>query len=288
MPTAVPYEVFALRYATRPSTRSDQYFRYDVYGEPDAEQTMDYYAWVARNEDRTVLVDCGFHSERGARRNRLAETDLFELLSRLEITPESVTHLVISHMHFDHVGNLAAFPNATFSIAAAEYRFWTGPYGQTRLTRTIVDAEDIETLQRLKAESRLTLIDAATTLFDGIEVTPVGGHAPGQMITNVEAGQLQVVLASDAAHYYEAFRRAQPIKLFHDLDAMYSAYELLRELEARAGTVIVPGHEPLVAQLFESLHQNCIDLTAPLAGSGASAAILASAETKPRTGVGNE
>ena len=264
MPDSTAYDVFALRYGTRPSTRSDQYFRYDVYSEPDAPQVMDYFFWLARNRERTVLVDCGFHPDRGAARGRHQETDPFELLHRVGVSAADVDHVVISHMHFDHVGNIAAFPNATFTIAESEYRFWTGPHGQTELTRTIVDAQDIHTLQALDAAGRLTLIDEPTTLFPGIEVTPVGGHSPGQMITEVAADPLRVVLASDGAHYYEAFRQRRPIKLFHDLGAMYAAYDLLQSLEAEAATVVVPGHEPLVKERFAAAQENCIDLTAPL------------------------
>ena len=97
---------------------------------PDDAQTMDYYFWLVRNRDRAVLVDCGVDRARGVRTNRHQENDPLELLARLDVAPGDVDHVVISHMHFDHVGNLTLFPSATFSIAREEYEFWTGPLGR--------------------------------------------------------------------------------------------------------------------------------------------------------------
>jgi glyoxylase-like metal-dependent hydrolase (beta-lactamase superfamily II) len=256
------YEVYAMRYATRASTKAQEYFRYDVYGLPDEPQTMDYYFWVVRNPDRTVLVDCGFDRERGRAKNRIQETDPAGLLARMGIAPADVDHVVISHMHFDHVGNLNLFPRATFSITREEYEFWTGPYGGRELMRSIVDPRDVEAVQDLERQGRLHLISGAEEIFPGVVVTPVGGHAPGLAIVEVAAATGQIVLATDAVHYYEALDRDHPIKLFADLGAVYRAYDLLRRLGARPGSTVIPGHDPRVGAEFRSARPNCIDLTA--------------------------
>ena len=256
------YEVYALRYATRASTKAQEYFRYDVYGLPDEVQTMDYYFWVVRSGDRTVLVDCGFDRERGLAKNRVQETDPADLLGRLGIAPAGVDHVVISHMHFDHVGNLSLFPHATFSITREEYEFWTGPYGGRELMRSIVDPLDVEAVQDLERQGRLHLVSEAEEIFPGVVVTPVGGHAPGLAIVEVAAASGQIVLATDAVHYYEAMERDRPIKLFADIGAVYRAYDLLRRLAQRPGTTVVPGHDPRVGIGFRSARPNCIDLTA--------------------------
>ena len=59
------YEVTALRYGTRTARRSEVFLHFELYQEPDRELAMDYFVWVARNADRTVLIDCGFN-ERSA------------------------------------------------------------------------------------------------------------------------------------------------------------------------------------------------------------------------------
>ena len=164
-------------------------------------------------------------------------------------------------MHFDHVGNLALFPSATFSIAREEYEFWTGPLGQRDVMTTIVDPEDVRTIQRFGQQGRLLLIDSSEEILPGVVATRLGGHAPVELMLEVSADGGQIVLASDSAHYYEAFELDRPIKLFDDIGDMYRSYEALRELSSRPGTTVIPGYDPRVAELFRMIEPNCIDLT---------------------------
>src|SRR5881398_2008239 len=69
------YDVYALRYASRPTMASDKFYRYELYGEPDKPYRTDYFFWLVRNSDRTVLVDCGFSEKAAATRNRQVDTD---------------------------------------------------------------------------------------------------------------------------------------------------------------------------------------------------------------------
>ena len=69
MPNISPYRVFACRYATREATRKEHFI--DADANPDVSMPMDYFVWVAMNEDRTVVIDTGFDAEMAARRGRL-------------------------------------------------------------------------------------------------------------------------------------------------------------------------------------------------------------------------
>jgi glyoxylase-like metal-dependent hydrolase (beta-lactamase superfamily II) len=59
-----------------------------------------------------------------------------------------------------------------------------------------------------------------------------------------------VVLASDAVHYYEELERDRPFSTVANLADMYAAYDQIREMEQDAGTSVVAGHDPAVAQRF--------------------------------------
>ena len=61
------YEIFAIKYATRPAKRSSHF----IDGDPhDGPMPMDYFVWVIRNRDRMILVDTGFSAEVAAQRKR--------------------------------------------------------------------------------------------------------------------------------------------------------------------------------------------------------------------------
>src|SRR5262245_31555671 len=72
-----------------------------------------------------VLVDTGFAS--GASMTGPGFKDFVrsdEILARHGIAPESIDTLVLTHLHFDHAGNLDAFPNATIYVQRYEYESW--------------------------------------------------------------------------------------------------------------------------------------------------------------------
>ncbi|MGX7729346.1 N-acyl homoserine lactonase family protein [Rhodococcus sp. 2H158] len=258
------YEVFALRYATLSWTHSKAYHCYGVYGEEDSSCDLDYYFWLVRNGNRTVLVDCGFDDERGGARNRLQQTSPLELLSRMGTRAEDVDHVVLSHMHYDHIGNIDLFPNATFSIARAELEYWTGPYSDRPTIAWPVESEEVRMVQQLAGEERLELVENSHELFPGLVLTKVPGHTPGQLVAEVNTDGGRLVLASDAVHFYDEMNLDRPFSTFHDLAAMYRSYEMFRDLDARPDTLVVPGHDPDVTRKFEVAADQCIDLTKPV------------------------
>jgi glyoxylase-like metal-dependent hydrolase (beta-lactamase superfamily II) len=260
------YEVYSLRYSTRAASRSHEFFMFGMYGEPDAELGMDYSFWLLRNEHRTVLVDTGFNRERALKKNRFMDVDPLELLQRMDVRPADVDHIIISHMHYDHVGNLDLFPNATFSIAREEFDYWSGPYGDRELMRILVDPAEVAIIQDLHRQERVQFVDGEADLFPGVRATTVGGHTPGQMIIEVSASSGEVVLASDAMHYYEETEFDRPFILFTNMGDLYRGYDILREITARPGTTVVAGHDPRVRQMFREAVPDVVDLTAAIAG----------------------
>lgn len=257
------YEVYALRYATRSNTTaSGTYYRFDLYDEPDERITTGYYFWLIRNRERTVLVDCGYSEEKAAQRGRGFTTLPLELLSRLDVRPEDVDHVVLSHMHFDHVGNVGLFPNATFSIARAELEFWAGPYGSRPTIGWAIEPSELADIQRLDKQERLRLTDGRSDeVFPGVRLTVLPGHTPGQLVVEVDTATGRVVLASDAVHYYDQLERDRPFHIFTDLAGMYRGYDELRRLAATPGTTVVAGHDPAVMRMFETVAPDCVDLT---------------------------
>jgi len=243
------HEVFAVRYGTRTMLRSEAFHRYSVYDEPDAPLTIDYFFWVLRSGTGVTLLDCGFAPDAGARRGRTLLVDPLDALADLGIAAGAVNEVIVSHCHYDHIGNLDRFPEATIVVERAELDFWTGPLASRAQFAEPSEPAEIAYLARAAAEGRVRLLDGGGTVAPGIELLAVGGHCPGQLVALVGPPGRRLVLASDALHFYEEMERDRPFAIFSDLPATYLAYETLRRLEADGGR-IVAGHDPDVAARF--------------------------------------
>jgi len=249
---------------------SELFFRYDLYGLGDRPLGMDCYFWLIRGSGRVWLVDSGWSRERGLgsasgrfSHVEIEEHDPLELLSRLDVSPSDVDHIIVSHMHLDHTGNLSLFPNATLSVARAELDCWMGPYGNVRAIAHSTAPEDVRTIRGLEREGRVHIVDGVEQLAPGITVTPVGGHSPGQMIIEVATPTGAVVLASDAAHYHEEMDHDRPFYIYTDLLEMLEGYEFLRRKAALPDTWVVTGHDPAEMDRFEAVNADCADLSKP-------------------------
>jgi glyoxylase-like metal-dependent hydrolase (beta-lactamase superfamily II) len=251
MADTAAYDVLAIRYGTRIATKAESYLNYHLYAEPDVPVRMDYFFWLVRGAGRTVVVDCGFGAEAGARRGRTMLVDPVAALAALGVDAASVDQLVVSHAHYDHIGNLHRFPNAEIVIARREYEFWTGPYAGRLQFAHSTEADELQGLAATAEQGRLRLVENTLDLAPGVELVVVGGHTPGQMVARVAgAGGGAVVLAADALHFYEELERDRPFFVVADLADMYRGFDVLREMSEDPGRLLVAGHDADVPHRF--------------------------------------
>jgi glyoxylase-like metal-dependent hydrolase (beta-lactamase superfamily II) len=245
------YEVLAVRYGTRVTTKAESYLNFHMYGEPDESFEMDYFFWLVRGGGRTLVVDCGFGEGPGTRRGRTMLVDPVDALAGLGVDAAAVDQLVVTHAHYDHIGNLHRFPNAEIVIARREHEFWTGPYARRFQLAQPTEPAELARLAEAGAQGRLRLVDGTLDLAPGIELVVVGGHTPGQMVARVtgSAGNT-VVLAADAVHFYEELERDRPFFIVADLPDMYRGFDVVREMCEEPGSVLVAGHDADVRRRF--------------------------------------
>jgi glyoxylase-like metal-dependent hydrolase (beta-lactamase superfamily II) len=248
-----PYDVIAVRYGTVETRKAECYHRYHAYGGPDMAVRMDYFFWVLRRGSDVTLVDAGFDPAVGTRRGRTSLCDLPAALDRLGVSPAAVSRVIVTHCHYDHIGNLPLFPAARILLSGREFDFWTGPWARRLQFAEFVERREIAHLEAARRAGRVIRLGDEEEIAPGLRTLWTGGHTPGQLVVTVETADRDVVLASDAVHLYEEIELDRPFAILSDLAGMYQAYEKLRELTGEPGRVLVAGHDPLVMRRFSAV-----------------------------------
>ncbi len=240
------YQVYAVKYGTRAARRHDNFiFR----GDHDGPMPMDYYVWAIRSNERVVVVDVGFSQAEGERRGRQFLRCPTEGLAMIGIDAESVTDLIITHLHYDHVGNLARFPAATFHLQDLELIYATGRSMTHRVLRNSYNVDEVTEMVRLVYADRVEFHQGNDEIAPGISVHHLGGHTRGLQSVRVHTRRGWVMLASDGCHYYANMEQANPFPIVENVTDMLEGHRRLKKL-ADSEDHIVPGHDPEVMRRY--------------------------------------
>jgi glyoxylase-like metal-dependent hydrolase (beta-lactamase superfamily II) len=245
------YEVYAIRYATlQARTRRETFLGVDPHDA--APCPIDYYVWLVRNAERTIVVDTGFDRAEGAARGRALERLPREGLAMLGVDPAAVEEVVITHLHYDHAGTLEDFPKARFHLQEAEMAYATGRCMCHAALQAPYSVEHVCRMVRNVFSGRVAFQAGDAEIAPGVSVHLIGGHAKGVQAVRVRTRRGWVVLASDAAHYYENFIHYRPFIIVHDVEATLRGYDRLRKLGSSVNHV-VPGHDPEVLRRYPAV-----------------------------------
>src|SRR5712664_2116704 len=204
---------------------------------------------VVRSGGRTILIDAGMGTE-------FALPRAGQLIHRLEaagIDLASVTDVVLTHMHMDHVGGLLVDgvkdqlrPDLRIHVAAAEAKFWESPdFSRVSMPPGFPDALR-KTAKRFVKEysSQLRLFEEEYEVAPGVVVHRTGGHTPGHSVVRLASGGDRLTFAGDLV-FQVGFEHPDWYNGFeHDPgEAARVRILLLRELAATGG-LLVATHMP--------------------------------------------
>jgi len=244
--TLPTYEVFAIKYAMRDARRTNHFLGGDPH---DAPMPMDYFVWLIRNSDRTYVLDVGFTAEVAAQRKRVMLRRPAEGLAKLGVDAKSARDVIVSHMHYDHIGTFGDFPQARFHLQDDEMAFVTGRHMCHKQLRHSFEVDDVVGVVRMLYDGRVQFHDGDDELAPGLTIHRIGGHTAGLQSVRVHTKRGWVVLASDASHYYEHFEQGRVFPTTFDIGGVLEGYDKLHRL-AESPQHIVPGHDPLVMQRY--------------------------------------
>lgn len=200
--------------------------------------------WLIEGAGKTILIDTGLGDvdEVAAMQHRYGvdfvasrtqDQDLVAGLRSHGVSPEDVDIVVLTHLHFDHVGNNELFPNATFIVQQDELPQATTPPHFCMFYYPEY-AYKITTVQE-----RLRVIDGDYEIEPGIRLRKIGGHTPGCMVVMVDTSEGTVCLTSDVMYNYANLELNWPMGSYWDLPELIAGYDQIRN----EADIIVPEHD---------------------------------------------
>lgn len=243
------YEVYAIRYARRDARRAEHF----IGGDPhDAPMPMDYFVWAVIGAERSLVLDCGFTEAVARRRRREWLRCPADSLRLVGLDPETIEDVVLSHLHYDHVGTFDKFPRATFHLQEPEMHYACGRHMRFAKLAHSFEPDDIAGIVKLNFGRRVRMYNGRVDLAPGIALHLVKGHSAGLQCMTVETARGCVVLASDVTHFYENMEEGRPFTTAWHIGEMLEGFETLQAL-APSPRHIVPGHDPEVMARYPHL-----------------------------------
>jgi glyoxylase-like metal-dependent hydrolase (beta-lactamase superfamily II) len=250
VPASEPsYTIRAIRYATLPKFP----LAWLVMGAPK-DQMIDIAMvfWVIQGGGHTILFDSGFHREKW-----FADFHITDFLAPNEavgqegIPASSVTDIIVSHAHWDHMGGIDLFPNATLWIQKQEFEYYTGAAWQPGGQHGGIDSDDVQELVRRNTRGQVRFVNGDDIeILLGIRAYTGARHTFASQYIRV-GGEPPYVLASDNCYLYENLKSHRASATFDPADepGNIAAQQRMISLAGSADRV-VPGHDPAQFEKF--------------------------------------
>ena len=245
------YEIYAFKYGG-PIVRKKAISLWNSGWDED--EPINFYVWAIKAKNgEMIVVDTGPSPAMGVARKIPGFVNPIEVLARLGATADNVSKVIITHMHWDHVGNiegcLQAFPNAKFYVQRKELDFCVkNPVAQRKPIAVIFDPLASKAVGRLEGSGRLVIMDGDYNLTPGVDLFLVPGHTLGLQVVRVNTAKGSAVVGSDCAHIFQGYREDTGSCYIMDMPAWIQSFEKVKSKAAI--DLIFPGHDVLMYKNF--------------------------------------
>ena len=253
---------------------------------------LSYSYTLLRGEGHTVLIDTGsngfddttkrYHQRDGVKHWQPPE----KILAKTGVTPEEVDTVLLTHAHYDHMDNLAAFPNAEFYLQERELLGWI--WAMTREKRfrfplAALKTQNVYEALKLAEDGRMHLVNGETKdILPGIDLYPAfDGHTFGSQIVAVRNGEDVFAFTGDAAYLrenltgFDGSGQYIPIGMasgdpYHQMET----FDLIEKLVKGVEKNIIIGHSPEVYEMYPSKKYDDLLCVAEISLAGGHASVL--------------
>lgn len=261
-PQGQDYEVYALKFASvgHPSPISDWVYK----GPVKDSVNIDFVIWLIKGKNgKNILLDAGFL--RGIEDAKDFEVTNYvrpdSMLLRLNLKPEDITDVIMSHPHWDHIDGLGLFPKAHIWIQKEDYNYFVGTAWQKGGQPGGFNKRDIRMLVDLNLAGKITLVDGDREIIPGISVYTGSRHTFNSQYVLVKTPLNKIVLASDNIWVYYSLEHLRPPSPGGTFDTTaYKKSMLKMKSLASSPKFIIPGHDAKMFSLFPVVQEGIVKI----------------------------
>lgn len=179
-------QIYSIKYG---DSMYNKKFIYYANNREDGKEPFSWKFYLIRYNGKNILVDTGFGNRKLATYFNIQNfKDPIEILKENGIEPEKVTHILLTHSHFDHAGNIYRFPNA-----------------QVYLNKDVLNnlSKNISTKgvhEYLKKKNNYVIFDNQMTLLNILKVEKIGGHTSGSSVVFLDHGHMKYCFTGDEVY----------------------------------------------------------------------------------------
>ncbi|MBQ6737441.1 MAG: MBL fold metallo-hydrolase [Synergistaceae bacterium] len=162
-------------------------------------------AFLVKFPGKIILFDTGVGAANGGK--------LLEALKLLQISPDELDTVVLTHLHFDHISGLidaegkANFPKAEIFVSRIEKNYWCNEVKDEYVKKVLAPYE-----------KRIHLFEFGDKLFDCISTIDASGHTPGHTVFDIKRDDGEILVVGDILHADEIMLDEPEIAIIFDVD----------------------------------------------------------------------
>jgi glyoxylase-like metal-dependent hydrolase (beta-lactamase superfamily II) len=252
------YEIYAIEYA---KMRSRLPVSTVAVGAKSSDSvSVSFYIWFLNGDNgRKILVDAGLTQDSLKPLAYLKDYLKPDLaLQKINVKPNDVTDIIITHTHFDHIDGIQLFPKATIWMQKNDFAYFVGDAWQKGASHAGLEKQDVLKIIQANLDGRLNLVNGdSIEIIPGIRVFIGSKHTFESQHLLVNSNTDKVLIASDDCWYYYNLEHLLPVPLAFDTNA-YVAQILRMKTLVTDTRLIIPGHDALVLSRFRQVAEGVV------------------------------